>query len=144
MGILSAVSTKGKEVFSFEYDNHWLKSDFTQIIDPGLQLYSGRYFPGEDKVNFGVFLDSCPDGNFLNDNINMAVPPRTSLHKLENVLAPLLRLPVACLLFYEAGEIHSCFLSLPLSIGYDSNQRSFPKNLFTKILAYKILKINIL
>jgi serine/threonine-protein kinase HipA len=61
MGILSATPAKGKEVFSFEYDNDWLKSEFTTMIDPDLQLYSGRYFPRDEKINFGVFLDSCPD-----------------------------------------------------------------------------------
>lgn len=133
MGMLSASPAKGKEVFSFEYDKHWLKSGFTQLLDPDLQLYSGRYFPKEDKSNFGVFLDSCPDrwgrtlmerreaawarkekrkpkklnesdfllgvfdnhrlgglrfkleekGKFLNDNINMTVPPWASLRQLE-------------------------------------------------------------
>jgi serine/threonine-protein kinase HipA len=31
------------------------------MIDPDLQLYSGAYYPRDDKPNFGVFLDSCPD-----------------------------------------------------------------------------------
>ena len=44
-----------KEVFSFEYTAHWLKSGFTQILDPDLQLYSGAYYPRDEKVNFGVF-----------------------------------------------------------------------------------------
>ena len=61
MGLLSAIPVKGKEVFSFEYDKSWLKSGFTHIIDPDLQLYSGRYFPKENRPNFGVFLDSSPD-----------------------------------------------------------------------------------
>ncbi|MBK8416337.1 MAG: HipA domain-containing protein [Bacteroidetes bacterium] len=61
MGLLSAIPVKGKEVFSFEYDKSWLKSGFTHIIDPDLQLYSGRYFPKEIRPNFGVFLDSSPD-----------------------------------------------------------------------------------
>jgi serine/threonine-protein kinase HipA len=38
-----------------------LKSGFSQIIDPDLQLYPGAYYPRDDKSNFGVFLDSCPD-----------------------------------------------------------------------------------
>ena len=61
MGILSATPAKGKEVFSFEYDKDWLNSEFNTMIDPDLQLYSGRYFPRDEKINFGVFLDSCPD-----------------------------------------------------------------------------------
>jgi serine/threonine-protein kinase HipA len=61
MGLLSAIPVKGKEVFSFEYDKAWLKLGFTHIMDPDLQLYSGRYFPKENRSNFGVFLDSSPD-----------------------------------------------------------------------------------
>jgi serine/threonine-protein kinase HipA len=61
MGILSVSPAKGKESFSFEYADAWLKSDFSQMIDPDLQMYSGAYYPRGDKPNFGVFLDSCPD-----------------------------------------------------------------------------------
>jgi serine/threonine-protein kinase HipA len=61
MGILSVSPAKGKESFSFEYADAWLKSGFSQMIDPDLQLYSGAYYPRGDKSNFGVFLDSCPD-----------------------------------------------------------------------------------
>jgi serine/threonine-protein kinase HipA len=61
MGVLSVSPAKGKESFSFEYADAWLKSDFSQMIDPDLQLYSGAYYPRDDKTNFGVFLDSCPD-----------------------------------------------------------------------------------
>ena len=61
MGVLSASPAKGKESFSFEYSDAWLKSGFSQMIDPDLQLYSGAYYPRDDKPNFSVFLDSCPD-----------------------------------------------------------------------------------
>lgn len=61
MGILSISTAKGKESFSFEYANSWLKSGFSQMMDPDLQLYSGAYYPRDDKPNFGIFLDSCPD-----------------------------------------------------------------------------------
>lgn len=61
MGMLSASPAKGKESFSFEYADAWLKSGFSQMIDPDLQLYSGAYYPRGNKPNFGVFLDSCPD-----------------------------------------------------------------------------------
>jgi serine/threonine-protein kinase HipA len=61
MGMLSASLAKGKESFSFEYAADWLQSGFSQIIDPDLQLYSGAFYPRDDKPNFGVFLDSCPD-----------------------------------------------------------------------------------
>lgn len=61
MGVLSATPAKGKEVFSFEYNKEWLKSGYTYMLDPDLQLYEGRYFPRDEKPNFGIFLDSCPD-----------------------------------------------------------------------------------
>lgn len=55
MGILSASLGKGKESFSLEYDGAWLISGFSQMIDPDLQLYTGAYYPRDDKPNFGVF-----------------------------------------------------------------------------------------
>ena len=61
MGTLTVTPAKGKETFSFEYAADWLKSGFSQILDPDLQLYSGAYYPRDEKVNFGIFLDSCPD-----------------------------------------------------------------------------------
>jgi serine/threonine-protein kinase HipA len=61
MGTLNAIRAKGKETFAFEYTQDWLQSGFTHMLDPDLQLYSGAYYPRDDKENFGVFLDSCPD-----------------------------------------------------------------------------------
>lgn len=61
MGALSATTGRGRESFSFEYNEVWLKSGFSQMIDPDLQMYSGAYYPRDDKENFGIFLDSCPD-----------------------------------------------------------------------------------
>ena len=61
MGILQATPTRGKEIFSFEYNSEWLNSGMAQQIDPDLQLYSGPQYLGEPKSNFGLFLDSSPD-----------------------------------------------------------------------------------
>jgi serine/threonine-protein kinase HipA len=61
MGELTTVHTKGREVFSFEYDEKWLRSKNAQQIDPDLQLYSGPQYLSSDKPNFGLFLDSSPD-----------------------------------------------------------------------------------
>jgi serine/threonine-protein kinase HipA len=61
MGVLNATAAKGKETFSFEYAAAWIQSGFSQMIDPDLQLFSGAYYPRDDKQNFGIFLDSCPD-----------------------------------------------------------------------------------
>ncbi|HEY6161189.1 MAG TPA: type II toxin-antitoxin system HipA family toxin, partial [Bacteroidia bacterium] len=61
MGCLYSTLSKGKEIFLFEYDEAWLRSGFSQTIDPDLQLYSGPQYVRDDKRNFGIFLDSCPD-----------------------------------------------------------------------------------
>lgn len=61
MGILRSEKSKGEEVFSFEYSESWLKSDFVQAIDPDLKLYSGPQYLNDNKPNFGLFLDSSPD-----------------------------------------------------------------------------------
>lgn len=61
MGTLHSDRLKGKELFSFEYNNEWLQNGPAQLLDPGLQLYSGPHYLNEGKGNFGIFLDSSPD-----------------------------------------------------------------------------------
>ena len=61
MGSLFATPSRGKEIFSFEYDKGWLQSDYAQIIDPDLQLFEGTQYLNNEKSNFGIFLDSSPD-----------------------------------------------------------------------------------
>lgn len=62
IGTLHSERLRGKQLFSFEYDNNWLKSEQVQNLDPDLQLYSGpQYLNDENKSNFGIFLDSSPD-----------------------------------------------------------------------------------
>lgn len=62
MGTLHAELLRGKEIFSFEYDNNWLQSGYAQVLDPDLQLYAGmQYLSNHEKNNFGLFLDSSPD-----------------------------------------------------------------------------------
>ena len=61
VGVLHVSHSRGKEIFSFEYDKDWLKSPFTQAIDPDLELYSGIQYLRKEKSGFGVFLDSSPD-----------------------------------------------------------------------------------
>ncbi len=61
MSILAVTPTRGKETFAFEYTDSWLKSGFSQMLDPDLQLYPGSYYPREEKLNFGIFMDSCPN-----------------------------------------------------------------------------------
>ena len=61
MGVLTPILSRGKEVFSFEYTEDWLKQGQPQLIDPNLQFFSGQQYTKEDKPNFGIFLDSSPD-----------------------------------------------------------------------------------
>jgi serine/threonine-protein kinase HipA len=61
MGTLFSTQVRGKEVFSFEYDDTWLQSGNVQALDPDLRLFSGPQYLGEAKTNFGIFLDSSPD-----------------------------------------------------------------------------------
>jgi serine/threonine-protein kinase HipA len=61
MGTLNVALSRGNEIFSFEYDPGWLKSQRAQVLDPNLLLFAGPQYPREDHPNFGVFLDSSPD-----------------------------------------------------------------------------------
>ncbi len=61
MGRLFATPSRGREIFSFEYDRTWLNSPHLQQLDPTLGLYSGQQYPPVTRMNFGIFLDSCPD-----------------------------------------------------------------------------------
>ena len=61
VGTLFSSRSRGKEIFSFEYDEKWLQSSSVQEIDPDLGLFSGIQYLHDEKSNFGVFLDSSPD-----------------------------------------------------------------------------------
>lgn len=61
MGTIAAAPVRSTEVFSFEYDETWLKEHNSIYLDPNLGLYKGRQYLPEDKGNFGIFLDSSPD-----------------------------------------------------------------------------------
>ncbi len=69
MGLLHAAPSRGKEVFSFEYDPLWLRSGGAQNLDPRLVLFAGPQYPAGERSNFGLFLDSAPDrwGRLLMD-----------------------------------------------------------------------------
>jgi serine/threonine-protein kinase HipA len=61
MGVLTVTHVKGREVFSFAYDESWLRSGHAQNLDPGLELFSGPQYLATRKKNFGIFMDSSPD-----------------------------------------------------------------------------------
>ncbi|HET7505416.1 MAG TPA: HipA domain-containing protein [Kofleriaceae bacterium] len=61
VGFLHATPSRGKEVFSFEYDRAWLDSGHAHSLDPALRLVRGPQYVAQGAENFGVFLDSSPD-----------------------------------------------------------------------------------
>ena len=61
IGTLFAHESRGKEVFSFEYDETWLGRNDNRILDPDLRLFKGPQYTGAGKLNFGLFMDSSPD-----------------------------------------------------------------------------------
>ena len=61
VGTLFSSYSRGKEIFSFEYDKEWLQSSFVQEIDHDFGLYPGIQYLRDEKNSFGVFLDSSPD-----------------------------------------------------------------------------------
>jgi len=61
IGVLHATPSRGKEIFSFEYDRDWLDAGHAQSLDPALQLVRGPQYAPAGRENFGVFLDSSPD-----------------------------------------------------------------------------------
>lgn len=61
MGLLHRQTGAGGDVFSFEYDENWLKHPEVFQFDPDLQLSEGRIYAPADRENFGIFLDSSPD-----------------------------------------------------------------------------------
>lgn len=66
IGRLFVAANRNKEVFSFEYDESWIKH-YTEstspyvALDPDLQLIRGRQYVPSGKTIFGMFSDSCPD-----------------------------------------------------------------------------------
>ena len=62
MGILTTQHIRGKEIFSFEYNDNWITSSGQALfLDPNLSMYKGKQYLPEEHHNFGLFLDSSPD-----------------------------------------------------------------------------------
>jgi serine/threonine-protein kinase HipA len=61
MGVLTATPARGREVFSFEYDEGWIEAGHPNALDPALRLHRGAQYLPDGRENFGVFLDSSPD-----------------------------------------------------------------------------------
>lgn len=61
LGKLFVNSVRGVEVYSFEYDDLWLrKTRLNVMLDPELRPYGGRQY-SESKSIFGLFADISPD-----------------------------------------------------------------------------------
>lgn len=61
IGVLSATQVRGKEIFSFSADEKWSSNTSLSYLDADLQPYRGKQYVAQNKNNFGLFLDSCPD-----------------------------------------------------------------------------------
>lgn len=61
MGSLRRQGGAAKDIFSFEYENEWLRRPEAFTFDPDLALHGGPQYPPADRSNFGIFLDSAPD-----------------------------------------------------------------------------------
>ena len=53
MGELQIQIVRRKEIFAFEFNPAWLKSNDTRILDPDLQLFAGPQYAAGNKNNFG-------------------------------------------------------------------------------------------
>ena len=60
LGTVHVSQTKGREFYSFEYDEQWLAKD-AMLLDPDLQWYRGRQYISDNKQAFGFLSDSAPD-----------------------------------------------------------------------------------
>lgn len=58
MGVLFAMPSRGKEVFSFEYEPSWLEGAAAKSLDPNLMFVRGPQYAPAEQLNFGLFLDS--------------------------------------------------------------------------------------
>lgn len=61
IGILSASYARGKELYSFEYDEKWLARGELIGLDPDIAFQKGRNYPSGGKTIFGIFADASPD-----------------------------------------------------------------------------------
>ncbi len=61
LGVLGAGTSRGHDLFSFEFDRASLESPELDALDPDLQLVGGPQYVRGRKPNFGLFLDSSPD-----------------------------------------------------------------------------------
>lgn len=61
VGSLLVQSLRGKDSFSFQASDEWLRRSLFRFLDPDLGQFSGPQYLRDDKPNFGLFMDSSPD-----------------------------------------------------------------------------------
>ncbi len=61
IGTLQSDVVRTKEVFSFNADPSFINHKEFRLLDPDLGQFSGPQYLRDEKVNFGLFLDSSPD-----------------------------------------------------------------------------------
>ncbi|MDR3002317.1 MAG: HipA domain-containing protein [Fibromonadaceae bacterium] len=61
IGLLRSAIVRGKEVFSFNASNEYIKNEAFRFLDPDLGQFSGSQYLRSEKPNFGIFMDSAPD-----------------------------------------------------------------------------------
>ncbi len=88
MGELHIEGIKGIEVFSFSYDETWLRHNKLPQIDPALEYFSGPQYFEDEKKGFGVFMDSSPDrfGRMLMNRRRLSNGDKTPLRESDYLL----------------------------------------------------------
>lgn len=61
MGVLRSTETRGREIFSFNYNEEWLMRGDRLTLDADLRFFQGAQYLSDDRPNFEIFLDSSPD-----------------------------------------------------------------------------------
>ena len=62
VGKLYSQNNKGKEIYSIELSEEYLKSKYSKFrLDPEINNYTGRQYLSSNKLIFGFLSDSCPD-----------------------------------------------------------------------------------
>src|ERR1700722_11644627 len=61
MGSLRCQGRGSGKIFSFKYEDSWLRQPEAFTFDPDLALVIGPQYPARERANFGIFLDSSPD-----------------------------------------------------------------------------------